>query len=269
MSIQVSDRSVSRIIKDLSAEFYVRKQLDTEWAIQLGELIESGVELDPIFITRDGKVIDGRHRIEAHELAGKTEIRCKIVDADNDIELVVFAMKCNMGGSLPPNKADIEHTICELLNRGVPKKKIEEVFDILPGRLVRKYLGEVESRLLRAKLAKAATAVVEGGLTLAKSAEQYQVKEGDLRAMLGSKAKRKKNGVGELRRELTSRFRSSGAKTAFALRKMIELYQDGDVSHRQVLDLFDHLDSLTRQEARAIAGWRKRFDAAEAPKKIA
>ncbi len=270
MSIQISDRSVTRTIKDLTEDFYVRTALDFDWAYQLAELIESGVELEPIYITRDGKVIDGRHRLHAHGAARRTEIRCKIVEADNDVELVAFALKCNMGGSMPPSKADFEHVIRELLNRGVPKKQLAETLPMLPGSLVRKYLKDVESRMHRAQLAKAATAVVEGGLTLTTAAGQYNVEEKALKAILSSTTKRKsKNGIDELERELSGRFRSNGNRTAASLRKILEMYQDGDVSHKQALKVFNHLERLLKGEAKAVGGWRKRFDALEAPKKIA
>lgn len=270
MSIQISDRSVVRKVSELEQDFYVRRGLIDDWVIQLAELILAGKELEPIYITREGKVIDGRHRLGAHDLAGKEEIRCKIVDADDDIELVSFALKCNMGGSMPPSKEDFEHVIKELLNRGVPKKDLADTLPMLPPSLVRKYLKDVESRLHRAQLAKAASAVVEGGLNVPKAAEQYQVPEKDLRAMLSSSTKKKaKNGIGELERAFSNRFRADGNRTASALRKVLDMYQDGDVSHKQVLHMFNHVEHLLKQASRSVAGWRKRFDALEAPKKIA
>jgi hypothetical protein len=270
MSIQISDRSVTRTIKDLTEDFYVRTALNSDWAYQLAELIESGVEMEPIYITRDGKVIDGRHRLQAHGAANRTEIKCKIVEVDNDVELVAFALKCNMGGAMPPSKADFEHVIRELLNRGVPKKQLADTLPMLPGSLVRKYLKDVESRMHRAQLAKAATAVAEGGLNVPTASLQYNVEEKDLKAILSGTSKRKsKNGIEELEHEFSMRFRSNGNRTAASLRKVLEMYQDGDVSHKQVLGMFTHLEHLLKRETRAIAGWRKRFDALEAPKKIA
>ena len=270
MSIRISDRSVTVNLAEISFDFFVRKELNHDWALQLGELVESGVDLDPIFITREKKGIDGRHRYEGHALAKKSEIKCKYVEADSEEELISFALKCNWGGALPPTTGDIEHTIQELLNRGVPKKQLAETLTFIPGRLVRKYLAEVESKLLRSKLAKAATAVAEGGLNVPTAATQYNVEEKDLRAMLSNTTKRRtKNGIEELEREFSKRFRTQGNRNAAALKKVLELYRDGDVSHKQVLKVFSHLEHLLKGESRAINGWRKRFDAMEAPKKIA
>ncbi|MBI2086590.1 MAG: ParB N-terminal domain-containing protein [Candidatus Zambryskibacteria bacterium] len=270
MSIQISDRSVTRTIKDLVEDFYVRQELNHDWALQLGLLVDSGVELEPIYITRDGKVIDGRHRIEAHELAKKTEIRCKIVEADDDVEFVVFALKCNLGGSLPPNKGDIEHTIQELLNRGVPKKQLAEILAPLPTRMVRAYLNDVESRMQRTKLQKAALAISNGGLSVPKAAVQYDVPEDQLKALLNNRVNaRTKRGVEEAQRQLSVAYRSLGNRNSAVVRRLMEAYQDGDVSHKQVMKIFTHLDHLVKVSSRKVAEWRKRFDAMEAPKKIA
>ena len=270
MSIQISDRSVTRNIKDLQQDFYVRKELNTDWAIQLAEFVESGVEMEPNFITRDGKVIDGRHRMEAHELAKKQEIKCKIVEADSDVELVVFALKCNLGGSLPPSKGDIEHTIQELLNRGVPKKQLAETLSMLPGRLVRKYLNDVESRMQRAKLAKAAFAISNGGLTVPKAAIQYDVPEDDLKALLTTRIKGKtKRGIEEIQRQLSLSYKSLGQRNSATVRRLLDAYQDGDVSHKQAMKIFVHLDHLVKVSSRKATEWRKRFEVMEAPKKIA
>jgi hypothetical protein len=175
-----------------------------------------------------------------------------------------------MGGSLPPNKGDIEHVIQELLNRGVPKKDLADNLSMLPGKLVRKYLNDVESRMQRAKLSKAATAVVEGGLNVPTAASQYNVEEKDLRAILTKNTKSKtRGGVDEIMKEFSMRFRGNGNSTAAVLRKVLDMYRDGDISHKQVLTIFGHLDHLLKLEQRSVLGWRKRFDVMEAPKKIA
>jgi len=269
MSIQISDRSVTRNVKDLSFDFFVRKELNADWALQLGDLVEHGVEMDPIYITRENKVIDGRHRMEAHELAKKPEIKCKIVEADNDIELVVFALKQNLGGSLPPSKGDIEHTIQDLLNRGVPKKQLAETLSMLPGKLVRKYLNDVESQMQRAKLQKAALAISNGGLTVPKAAIQYDVPEDQLKTLLTTRVKGKtKRGIEEIQRQLSLSYKSLGQRNSATVRRLLDAYQDGDVSHKQAMKIFTHLDHLIKVSSRKATEWHKRFEVMEAPKKI-
>src|SRR3989344_5959134 len=247
MSIQISDRSVTRNVKDLSFDFFVRKELNADWALQLGDLVEHGVEMDPIYITRENKVIDGRHRMEAHELAKKPEIKCKIVEADNDIE----------------------HTIQDLLNRGVPKKQLAETLSMLPGKLVRKYLNDVESQMQRAKLQKAALAISNGGLTVPKAAIHYDVPEDQLKALLTTRVKGKtKRGIEEIQRQLSVSYKSLGQRNSATVGRLLEPDQDGAGSHKQAMKIFTHLDHLIKVSSRKATEWRKRFEAMEAPKKI-
>src|SRR3989344_5148995 len=87
MSIQISDRSVTRNVKDLSFDFFVRKELNADWALQLGDLVEHGVEMDPIYITRENKVIDGRHRLGPQDHDKSPENRGNIVQAATELAL--------------------------------------------------------------------------------------------------------------------------------------------------------------------------------------
>lgn len=271
MSVRISDRSVTLPISEITTDFYVRKALNDDWVMELAIKISGGVELEPIFVTREKKAVDGRHRLSAHEYADQAEIKCKYVDADNEIELIVFALQCNMGGGLPASKDDIEHTIQGLLDRGVSKKDLVAVLAPMPEKLVKTYLKELESRNKRAKLTKAASAIVDGGLSLGKAAEQYNVDQDELKVLLSGRTRRKgaKNGVGEMQSLFSKTYQAQGSRTAKTLRRLLEMYSDGDVTHKQVLDMFKHLDHLIKQARRAIDGHRKRFDAMEAPKKLA
>ena len=67
-------------IKDLQVNLFVRKVLNQDHVLYLGQLVEGGVNLPPIKINQDLVVIDGRHRIEAYELLGRTQIEAVMVD---------------------------------------------------------------------------------------------------------------------------------------------------------------------------------------------
>lgn len=269
MSIEnvVTSRTVTRNIADLNTEFFVRKALDADWACHLALILDGGTELEPIWITPDNRVIDGRHRIEAHLLAKRTEIKCKIVEVANEIELIVLALKANMGSGLPAQSQDIEHTISMLLARGVPKKDLIDLIP-LPAKLVRKYINEVESKAERARLQKAALAVESEGLSVAKAAELHSVSEEKLKRSIFPKRKKKSSGASEVKREATKLYRSIGLKNAAVCRKLMEAYEDGDVQMKEVLAMFDHMEHLQQQSGRALADWKKRFASMEAPKKL-
>jgi len=247
-------------IKELKTNLFVRSSLDQDWVLQLAELIEHGVKLPPIKINKQNQVIDGRHRIEAHELNNLTEIEYELVDISDENDLIAAAYKANLGGSLPPRVQDTEHTIRLLLERDESAKAIGELLG-LPPSIARKYASNVRSKDERAKVQRAAMAVTEGGLTVAKAAEQYKADENKVRQALGGKGRKYKKGIEEVQRGLTSLYKSLGSKNAALMRSLFEKYEDADVSVRQVNEIFDHLESLQKKQARATADWKKRFHA--------
>lgn len=248
-------------LKDLRTNLFVRQALNPDHALFLAELIENGVELPPIRITRERVVIDGRHRIEAHELNNRVEIRAEIVDVGTESELIAEAYKANIGGSLPPTPQDTEHTIMLLLERGEAMKRIGDLLG-LPAGMARKYINSVKSKTSRQKLMKAAAAITDGGLTVAKAAEQYEVDADALKQVLSGHKRKHKMGVAEVQRGLTKTYKSLSSKNAALIRGLLEKYEDGDVTERQVREIFAHIEHLQKRSARAVSDWKKRFDAA-------
>jgi ParB-like chromosome segregation protein Spo0J len=248
-------------LKDLKVNLFVRQALNQDHALFLAELIENGVELPPIRITSGCVVIDGRHRIEAHELNDRVEIKAEIVDVKTENEMIAEAYKANVGGSLPPTPQDTEHTIMLLLERGEAMKRIGEMLG-LPAGMARKYINSVKSKTSRQKLMKAASAITDGGLTVAKAAEQYEVKLEKLKEILSGHKRKNKQGISEIQRGLTKTHKSLSQKNAALIRSLLDKYEDGDVTERQVREIFSHIDQLQKRAARAISDWKKRFDSA-------
>lgn len=248
-------------LKDLQMNLFVRQVLNQDHALFLAELIENGVELPPIRITRERVVIDGRHRIEAYELNNRVEIKAEVEEVGTENELIAEAYKANIGGSLPPTPQDTEHTIMLLLERGEAMKRIGELLG-LPAGMARKYINSVKSKTSRQKLMRATTAITDGGLTIAKAAEQYDVDPDKLKEILSGHRRKHKQGVAEIQRGLTSSHKSLSMKNAALIRRLLEKYEDGDVTEGHVNDIFVHIEQLQKRAARAVSDWKKRFDAA-------
>ncbi len=248
-------------IKDLQINLFVRQALNEDRALQFAEFIHNGGKLPPIKITSERVVIDGRHRIEAYMLDYRTEIEAEVVDIGDEIELIVQAYKANVGGSLPPTQADTEHTIMMLLERGEAKKRIAELLG-LPAGMARRDVSEGQSKASRTKLQRAAAAITDGGLTVAKAAEQYDVDPDKLKEVLSGRRRKHKHGVAEVQRGLTKTYKSLGSKNAALMRSLFEKHEDGDVTERQVRDIFSHIEGLQKKSARSLSDWKKRFDAA-------
>ena len=248
-------------LADLQLNLFVRKALNVEHALHLAELLENGVKLPPIKITQDRMVIDGRHRIEAHHVALRKEIEAEVEDVKDETSLIVEAYKANVGGPLPPSRDDTEHTVMMLLEHGEAKKRIAALLG-LPAGMACRYVNEVQSKATRAKLQRAAAAVTDGGLTVAKAAEQYDADPEKVKELLsGRRRKQQKEGIAEIRRNFTKLYQSVGLKNASAIRRLLDKHEDGDVTEKQVSDIFSHIEHLQKESARKVADWRKRFEA--------
>lgn len=247
-------------IKDLQTNTYVRKELDQEHVLVLAQLIEDGIKLPPIQITPDHRVIDGRHRVEAHEMNSLTEIRCEVVEVEDEVDIITRAFRANMGGAKPPTPADIEHTVMLLLDRGQTIKEVAAALRLPPG-MTRIYVTQVKSKVNRTKLLQAADSITGGGLTVQKAAEKHGVDPDKLKEMLATRRNRHKPGIAETQRSLTKRYKSVGSSNANLLRKLLEKVEDGDVTIKQAATIIDHLEELQRKSARAVADWKKRLEA--------
>jgi len=248
-------------LTDVNTDLFVRRELDQDRVLYLAGLVENGVELEPIEITPDRRLIDGRHRKEAYELLGRTQCSAKIVQVNSEEELISLAYRANLGGSLPPSNADSEHTVMMLLQRDVARKQIAELLGIPVG-LARTFINAVQAKLQRAKLVRAAASVTEDGLTVPKAAELHEVDIDRLKEFMSPASRRgAKKSVADIQRQLTFRYKSLSSQNASTLRGLLAKVEDGDVSPKQAVEIFDHYKRLCRQSSRAVSDWRSRFEA--------
>ncbi len=252
-------RVVTRKIEDLKIKCYVRKELDQDHVLHLAELLEDGVNLDPIQITKGNIVVAGRHRIEAHLLVDRETIRCELVQVSDEVEMISMAFKENAGGPLPPKRQDIEHTVAMLLDRNVAMKNIGDILG-LPAGLTRRYCQEVKSRVSRAKMQHARGAVA-GGMSPTKAAEKFGVKLDTLRAHVSGRKRRRQNAVAEIKATLTKTYRGLGQKNANACRKVIDQFQDGDLTEKQAREVIGKVKLLLVKSTRSVEDWEGRFEA--------
>jgi len=257
-------------LSELQKNLFVRKELDTDRACFLAELIENGVPMrDNIRVTRDLVIVDDRHRWEAYDLNKIDEVYVDIVDVTDEVTLIAEAYKANIGGSKPPTAEDTNHTVELLIERKQSIKAIGELM-ALPPSMARKYVNEVKSRLNRAKMMAAVNAVTHGGLNVSQASMLHEVDVEKLKeALSGTRKKHKENqhGVEELHRSLTRQYKSISSTNAATLRKLLEQYEDGDVTPEQVTEIIKHLEQLQKKTSRALADWKHRFEAKYTEKK--
>ncbi len=248
-------------IVTLQKNLFVRQELNEDHALYLAELLENGMELPPIEITKDRIIIDGRHRIEAYELLNRKQIPAMVVDLQDEADLISRAYRSNMGGSLPPTPQDTEHTVSLLINRGESVKRIAELLGLPPG-MTRKYITTVRSKQARQALIKASNAVTNQSFTVKQAAEQFGVDIKKLQQALGgNRKKQKENGVAGINQTVTLKFRSLAGYNAMTMKKLFEQLEDGDVTKAQVIEYLDHYDGLLKKQTRTSAEYRARLNA--------
>lgn len=265
-------KTVTVAIAELKANLFVRQALNPDHVLVLAGYAENGVKLPPIKITPDRAVVDGRHRIAAYQLLDRDQVEAEVVEVDSEAELIAMAYKANVGGSLPPSSKDTEHTVMLLLEHKETMKRIGELLG-LPSGLARRYVKEVQTRAASAKMQRAVSAVTDDGLTVVKAAELHEVDPEKLKERLSGHRRAQRSDIPEIQRGLTRTFRSLGARNATLLRNLLERHVDGEVSERQVREIFTHFRRLQKQSGRTLDDWMSRFEAnvraAKAEKKTA
>jgi hypothetical protein len=254
-------------LADLQTNLFVREALDEKHAMMLGELIESGVEMTDLIevaeIAGVLSIVDGRHRKVAYELNDIVEVKVKILEFEDDAEMIAYAYRKNTGGSKPPTAADTERTVKLLLEKKETMKRIGELLG-LPTNLARKYANEVRSRMNRVALMKARDMVAGGEATAAQAAERCDVDLDKLKEALSGKHGGKRGNrlmFKDVHRNLSRLYNGLGKKNAALVKRFMERFEDGDVTETQVRDIFKHIKDLQKKANRSFADWEKRFEA--------
>ena len=252
-------------IDQLKDTFHVRVSLDDDRVLQLAELYENNVEIDPLLVVEGtNEILDGRHRREALKLLDRKEARCKLIPNAERATLIIQALAVNMGGSLPPSRPDINHTIRLLIEEGVPRRRIIENLQkivAIPPELIQKWLDQVQSAMHRARMNKAGDAFVNGGLTLEEAAKACNVDPEKLRAYMGGKKKDTEipMPLHELKAAYTSRFHVLSTQTGKTTKKCLASYRDGLMTKAQVEQFLNHIAHLIADMQCRHDEWNGRF----------
>jgi len=247
-------------LKDLKLNLFVRECLNQDHALHLAALLENGVKLPPIKVNPDLIVIDGRHRIEAHDVLSRKQIEVEVVDITDETKLIAEAYKANIGGSLLPTKEDTEHTVTLLVERGESIRTIAEMLALPPG-ITRSYVAGVKSIIARRNLQRAAESVTNGVHTTIQAAEKYKVDLDTLKEKMDGRRHPPKHGVPELKRQISKLYRSTAQKNAGVFKGLLHKYQDAVITEQQVTVLIKHVEGLQDNQSRTLLKWKQRFEA--------
>ncbi len=257
---------VKKPLESIKESFVVRIELNRERVEHLKDLISTGVELDPILVSEDdGELIDGRHRKAAYLELGIQDVRCEVRKFGSLPEKITEALRCNVGGALPPTHADINHTMQILLIAGQTRKLIIKMVSEnigFPPKLVANHLDEVQSNMAKSRLKKAASAVVNDGKTVHEAAFEEGVKLETLKKFLEVEDKTGDSGaasVNQVKAHLGMQFRKLQHIQGHALAKVLRELKDGLITAKQSSDVIEYVNTLTAKVNRYHDEWVSRF----------
>lgn len=259
---------VTLLISQLKVNLFVRRALDEDRVIDLAALIEHGEELDPIEVTPENEVIDGRHRIEAHSLLNRESIKAKVTVVANETDIIARAYRANTGGAKPPTQEDTEHTVTLLLGRGQSHKRIAEMLG-LPVSLTRKYIDTIHSKTKRMKVQQALDAVAGGGLSPVQAAQKYDLDVSILKSAISGRRSKTKEGFAGIQRSVTTLYRSASQRNRMVLEGLLKRYEDADISESQVRQILGHMEKSHKSMGQRIQDWKNRFEKTKAALKEA
>ncbi len=103
--------------------------------------------------------------------------------------------------------------------------------------------------------------MTEGNLSISEAALRNDVDEKALKELLGARVKSKKEGVVDYMRAISASYKSVSGRNYKMIKRMIEKYQDGDATAKEVNRLLNHIGDLQKSGEKNLSEWRKRFEA--------
>lgn len=268
-------------IEDIETNTFVRAGISDDRVEFLGLLVTAGTVLEPILVapeyevdakghlnfiggSKKRSIVDGRHRLRMEDvLLDHSQVKCLTIigGLENEAQLIALAFRANnVGGPLPPDQQDINHTVELLLEKKVPKKDIPALLG-LPEVAVRKFIGDVEARLDRAKTYRAYKLVVNKAVSIPEAAKEVGTTPEKVRNFVAAgRRKRKQSDMEDVKREISHTFKSLSSKVQITLRLLSKKYDDGDVVSQDVLEVFKNIEGYQSRQAKVVKDLRQRFE---------
>lgn len=251
-------------ISELKDSFYVRTETNQKHVEYLASLIGGDVDLGPIRITDDYKIIDGRHRVEATKFLNLPTIRA-IVEKDGDLFLLVKkALSSNMGGALPNTREDLRHSITFLIEQQQAsyQKIITQLSDIYPHGMIKAIYGDAISRINNKKLAKALFLLRDGNITLSKAADAVGIPEKYLSDAIKRKGTKltPQRWIADEKLLFKRRYSHVNKCNAQARIHIFQKFDDGELRENEVDSFLDYFGQQVARQQQIYSDWRKRWN---------
>lgn len=243
-------------IADLIIDVFVREKTDPEYVFHLATLYEAGVEMDPIEITLSKHVIEGRHRIEAANLVGRTEINAIIGPDRQRKDMIADAMIANLGGKRAPTREDILIAIEAMLRSGASERWVRERIPF-PAEVMKVYMADVKSRIQKKKIAEAKVLLTEG-LTIDQAADKVGIPMQTIQDALVTRP-RKEVSLQQFKGSMVVRNRRAGQSNRQVFDAAMKAFLDGEATKDEVFEVIASVENHGRLSVKAAEDFRLRF----------
>ena len=251
-------KSVKVKLKDIMVDAYVREKTDPEYVFHLATLYEAGVAVEPIEVTKSLHLIEGRHRVEAANLAGLEEIDAIIYPDMPLKERLAMAMVANIGGKRAPTKADILVGMEAMVKAGASERYIRDQIAMLPKSVLDTYLGEVRGAIQRQKIAQA-RALLADGKTIEQAASEVGLTVASIQERLLRVRVSTHSPIEHVDRSMVRRNRQSGQTNRMLFDAAMKSVLDGDITKEKALDVADLVERHGKLSISAAEDFRKRL----------
>lgn len=173
-------------------EYLPRFQIHQETIEQYAEAILEKAHFPPITITKKENqyiLVDGMHRLKAHELLGYTTIEAKIIKYTSELEILEIALQSNMTHGQKLTKEEEMHFIRKLREKGCSIKKIAR----LTHRSVATISKWLEIKEEKQQKIQEAISLVQQGEPIKRAAEKANISRNTLKKYLEKEKQQKQN----------------------------------------------------------------------------
>lgn len=278
---RMSDGAILIPLAQIKNKFDVRLALNQDRVVQFAGMYEAGMDLPAIEVVQldedEYAFVDGRHRAEARRYLNMKNVMAIVRNGDlksNPAALYALALQANWGGSQPPTRSDIQHTVLRMLESGVSRKDIESVLAFIPRGSLRAYTAHALNRMNRRRVGEALDAIAEGA-TIEEAAKKASVKTDVLKDVVaGKKGKWGKNRseegqlLVELKVYISQQLFSANAGISKKLTELILKVADGEISSIGASTVIKAWKDHLRKTGLRIADWEARLAAVGEPAKV-
>jgi hypothetical protein len=254
-------------IDKIQNRFDVRQALDDDLVIHLAEMYQAGEPIPPITVVPldDGNYafIDGRHRAEARVLLGLKDVPAIVRHEDvqkNLLPLYAEALKSNWGGSKPPTREDISHTITRMIQNGAKEPLVTKLLPFIPASVIRRYYKNTLGNITRKRVQQALVLVAKGQ-TVAEAARLINV---DVRAVAEAvEGRKKKFGHGGVlaanKGAISQSLRATSLTIGKRLQILLQQVESGEVGTDVFEQVLDTWERSVNSSVHRIRDWRERL----------